>query len=225
MARRHTAAVLVALCSLLAGQTGSTPATSRTLIVEHRYESELDSLLKFAGRNVSTSVNLPSRAHLVDRLKAQAASHQEGTVNLLRARGARFKSFWICNCMAVFDANPELERELKELNGVANVRGQRWASIPEGEQNTEGGEHVQAATETTMKDELQWNIKIVAADKVWKQSGVTGEGVVVGTIDTGVRYTHEALRDHYRGGDHSWFDAEGSVSPHRMCLLAATSRF
>ncbi|CAG7717054.1 unnamed protein product, partial [Allacma fusca] len=35
--------------------------------------------------------------------------------------------------------------------------------------------------------------------------GYRGEGAVVATIDTGVRGTHEALRDNYRR-QNGWFD-------------------
>jgi len=37
-------------------------------------------------------------------------------------------------------------------------------------------------------------------------AGSTGAGAVVGIIDTGARHTHEAIRDNWRGGTHSWYD-------------------
>ena len=217
--------LLVALCPRVLsteqvrvwdGQTVSTslprdvaPA-GRTLIIEHSFEPAIESRLKLAAGNSSISLNLGARSELVAELRAHAAGRQEATVALLRRRSSehlRFKGFWICNCMAVWGATPALERELKELNGVTNVREQRYAYIPEGD----GGDGV--AADGLEKADLEWNIKITAADKVWQQADVTGQGVVVGTIDTGVRHTHEAMRDHYRGADHSWFDAEGTEPP------------
>jgi subtilisin family serine protease len=54
----------------------------------------------------------------------------------------------------------------------------------------------------------------IAANKAWAK-GHKGQGVVVANIDTGVRYTHEALVGSYRGNkggsfdhDYSWFDPE-----------------
>ena len=42
---------------------------------------------------------------------------------------------------------------------------------------------------------------------------------MVASIDTGVRHTHEAMREHYRPGDHSWLDAEGEQALKRnQCL-------
>ena len=47
------------------------------------------------------------------------------------------------------------------------------------------------------------------------EAGNTGGGVVIATIDTGVRHTHEALAPGFRGGDYSWFDAiNGSAQPY-----------
>merc|ERR1712232_1447820 len=66
------------------------------------------------------------------------------------------------------------------------------------------------------KDLLEWNVAIIGADDAWDM-GYDGSGIVVGNIDTGVRYTHEALRDNYRGAssghDYNWFDPNGNPEP------------
>jgi subtilisin family serine protease len=69
-----------------------------------------------------------------------------------------------------------------------------------------------AAVET-----VEWNIAKIRADQAWAVFGVTGQGVVVGEIDTGVDYTHPALVSQYRGNlggsfDHNynWFDFTGT---------------
>lgn len=63
---------------------------------------------------------------------------------------------------------------------------------------------------------LEWNIALVNADDVWEELGITGEGVVVANIDTGVYYAHPALITRYRGyhngrldHNYNWFDATG----------------
>jgi subtilisin family serine protease len=61
---------------------------------------------------------------------------------------------------------------------------------------------------------IEWNIAKIRADQTWDTFGIRGQGAVVGIIDTGVMYTHEALADQYRGNlgggsyDHNynWFD-------------------
>ena len=61
---------------------------------------------------------------------------------------------------------------------------------------------------------MEWGIANINADDVWSTHGVTGEGIVVGNIDTGAQFDHPALVAQYRGNigggsfDHNynWFD-------------------
>jgi len=50
----------------------------------------------------------------------------------------------------------------------------------------------------------EWGVNIIQAPAVWA-TGNNGKGVVVSSIDTGVRSTHEALKNNFRT-DHGWFD-------------------
>ena len=64
----------------------------------------------------------------------------------------------------------------------------------------------------------EWNITSLGADRVWKELGVTGKGIVVGQSDSGVDGTHPALKDGYRGlgtsDDYNWLDPwYGTRSP------------
>jgi uncharacterized repeat protein (TIGR01451 family) len=65
----------------------------------------------------------------------------------------------------------------------------------------------------------QWGISKIRADLVYNALGLTGAGVVIGSIDTGVDWLHPALQSKYRGytgpgklPQHlgNWFDATGS---------------
>lgn len=59
----------------------------------------------------------------------------------------------------------------------------------------------------------QWGVDTTRASVVWDQ-GISGNGVSVASIDTGARYTHEALFESYRGFDvvgnldhnYNWYD-------------------
>ncbi|WFE46167.1 S8 family serine peptidase [Verrucosispora sp. WMMD1129] len=59
-----------------------------------------------------------------------------------------------------------------------------------------------------------WNITMIGADRVWSELGVTGDGVTVGSSDSGVDGRHPTLAQGFRGGDDSWFDPwNGSGAP------------
>lgn len=66
--------------------------------------------------------------------------------------------------------------------------------------------------------ELSWGVAQMEADRVWKEFGVDGRGIVVGNADSGVDWQHEALREGYLGADNAhdfaWFDpSAGSPVP------------
>jgi subtilisin family serine protease len=66
-----------------------------------------------------------------------------------------------------------------------------------------------------------WNVSKVGADRVWDLS-ITGQGVVVGSADSGVAWDHPALKASYLGWDgesaehnYHWYDPwDGRVEPH-----------
>ncbi len=64
-----------------------------------------------------------------------------------------------------------------------------------------------------------WNLTSMGADRVWKEFGVRGQGIVVGQSDSGVQFDHPELRDSYRGSagvhDTNWLDPwYGSRAPY-----------
>ncbi len=69
-------------------------------------------------------------------------------------------------------------------------------------------------------DDLEWGVARIGADQVWPL-GVTGTGVVIASIDTGVDHTHPALVNQYRGSqgdgtfdhDYNWWDPAGVCGP------------
>ncbi|HEX2417679.1 MAG TPA: S8 family serine peptidase, partial [Micromonosporaceae bacterium] len=52
----------------------------------------------------------------------------------------------------------------------------------------------------------QWNLELIGAPKVWSEFHTTGQGIVVGSSDSGIDGDHPALRDGFRGGGDSWYD-------------------
>ncbi len=45
----------------------------------------------------------------------------------------------------------------------------------------------------------EWGIRKIEADKVWNELNITGEGVVIGFLDTGANWQHPALKERWRG--------------------------
>jgi len=67
--------------------------------------------------------------------------------------------------------------------------------------------------------DVQWNVSMIGAEKVWEEFGVRGEGIVVGQSDSGADVNHPELHDSYRGNtegdDYNWFDPwNGKTSPY-----------
>ncbi|HAV78731.1 MAG TPA: peptidase S8 [Anaerolineae bacterium] len=67
--------------------------------------------------------------------------------------------------------------------------------------------------------DVQWNISMIGADKVWDEFNVRGEGIVIGQSDSGADVNHPELHDSYRGNtegnDYNWFDPwNGTTSPY-----------
>lgn len=60
------------------------------------------------------------------------------------------------------------------------------------------------------EDYIGWDIEIINAHQVWNL-GYQGEGITVGTMDTGVDPNHPRLRNSYRGIS-AWYDAINSLS-------------
>ena len=71
--------------------------------------------------------------------------------------------------------------------------------------------------------ELQWNLTSIGADRVWRELGVTGEGIVIGQSDSGVQVDHPEFAARYRGAnsdesggnDYNWLDPwQATASPY-----------
>lgn len=67
--------------------------------------------------------------------------------------------------------------------------------------------------------DVQWNVSMIGADRVWEEFGVRGEGIVIGQSDSGADVNHPELQSTYRGNeggdDYNWLDPwNGRPSPY-----------
>ncbi len=135
------------------------------------------------------------RQYAFDTLTATAERSQAEIRNYLDSRGLEYDVFWINNSILVHGGDQAVVEAMRARGDVYRIRGvYTQMHIPDPEQLA-----IVTLAEGSLTADPTWNIDIVNAPQVWDQLNVTGAGVVVSNIDTGVRYTHEALDDSYRG--------------------------
>ena len=185
------------------------PADRFHVIVEMR--ARTDPHLAAAG----ATTPLAARRQLVAALQDSATHSQADLRQALRvAQGKgqveRITPFWIFNGLALHDATPALIRTVAARADVAVVRldhRRSWLRPP----------NVTTQTERSNAISPTWGIAQIRAPLVWSALQLTGTGVVVASMDTGVDWLHPALREQYRGYDPkgffhhegNWFDATG----------------
>jgi len=126
-------------------------------------------------------------------LTKTAGSAQAAALGVARkAKGANPRSYWLTNELLV-TGDAKLANALAALPGVAAVRPMKQYPLVK-------PVDVRAAVLAAAGDP-EWGVEKIGADQAWAE-GVTGQGVTVATIDTGVDYTHPALVENYRGNNH-----------------------
>ncbi len=164
-----------------------------------------------AQADLTASASLPTKAakgrFVFDTLRAAAARTQASIRALLDRSGVEYRAHWIVNLVTVVRGDRALVRTLAMRPDVAWIDVNDWvrSSVLPAEPA------VPAATATAPAG-IGWNVRKVKAPVVWSH-GFTGQGVVVGEIDTGFQWDHPALKAHYRGWDgssvdhnYNWYD-------------------
>ena len=101
---------------------------------------------------------------------------------------------WIVNAVGA-TADREAIHGISALKEVREIR--EPTNIPK--------PHPLPAEEGPPVRAAEWNIDKIRAPELWDM-GYRGEGIVIGSFDTGVDVTHPDLSSRYLGGDHSWYD-------------------
>ena len=199
---------VVASATAPAASTGSAekPTPPLTAVETGRWTVELE-----AQANVSRAAaidNRDARIATVRRTLVRTANRsQAAVVAALEAAGAPFESFWLRNSV-VFSGDDALAEQIRGVPGVTAVRPERIYPLV---QPVETAAAVAAAA-----GDPEWGVDKIGADEAWA-FGVTGGGIVVGNVDTGVEFTHPALVNQYRGNngdgsfthDYNWWDPTG----------------
>lgn len=135
---------------------------------------------------------------LIRELQAIAASTQPPILARLRAIGVKgdLRSFWITNAIS-FEATSVVIREISQWPDVVDLDFDAPGAAPDVDVAGEGDPLLVAPT---------WSIEKIRADEVWSTFGLTGAGIVLGSMDTGFAPSHPALAGKWRGGSNSWRD-------------------
>ena len=127
-----------------------------------------------------------------------------------------YRPFWIVNLVAV-TASPEIIRKIAEREDVAEILDNRPIFLQAAKKKKTRAAADADATSVAGSAALasndyifNWGLRRIMAHKLWER-GLTGKGILVATIDSGVDGDHPALRDKWRAANgatvsESWYD-------------------
>ena len=149
------------------------------------------------------------KSHYVhDTLWNKSQATQGPLLQLLRERGLEHQSFYIVNAILV-KGGREIAEMLAARPDVARVEGNPHIQNSFPQPAAAADVPSQPATPAA----IEAGINYTHAPSVWAL-GFTGQSIVVASADTGVRWTHNALKPHYRGWDgitadhdYNWHDS------------------
>jgi serine protease AprX len=145
--------------------------------------------------------------YVYEELRNKSQATQGSVLQWLRERGIEHRSFYIVNAILVKDSR-EVAEALASRQDVARIEGNPHIqnSLPEPAVFASGSQPQKPET-------IEPNITYTHAPDVWAL-GFRGQGITVAGADTGIRWTHNALKPQYRGWDgvaadhnYNWHDA------------------
>jgi serine protease AprX len=143
-----------------------------------------------------------------DALWTKSQATQGPILQWLSERGLAHQSFYIVNAILV-KGSREIAEALAARQDVARVEGNPHIqnSLPQ------LGAAADASSRSETPATIEPGVVYTHAPDVWAL-GFNGQNIVVASADTGVRWTHNALKPHYRGWDgitadhnYNWHDS------------------
>jgi serine protease AprX len=142
-------------------------------------------------------------------LKRHADQTQADIKSFLTVRGIEYQSFWVAN-MLIAKVDRATADEIAARPDIARIDSNRQANWIE---KPAIADFHESASRPDSPETVEVGVTNVNAPSVWAL-GFTGQNMVIGNQDTGMRWTHSALKPHYRGwngtaADHNfnWHDS------------------
>ena len=150
------------------------------------------------------------------KLTATAEAAQANVKRTLDSLGVTHRAFWVANVIWA-KGNIGAVQAVAQLPEVAYISSPGSGGLKLPPQNQSASIHTPTSPSET--DSIEPNLIAVHADQVWAM-GYSGQGAVVAGCDSGVHWTHAALKNHYRGWngtsanhDYNWHDGIHNVNP------------
>ena len=157
--------------------------------------------------DVSSATTIADRGERLRTVYTTLTAHADRTQARLRAeldrRGIAYQPYYLVNALEV-EGRARLQNWLAQQPEVDRVLASPHlrplpASAPQ-----------EPGTTFDPPQDPPWGIRAIGADRVWRELGVTGAGIVIGQSDSGVDGTHPALQTRYRGRNgadaYNWLD-------------------
>ena len=148
--------------------------------------------------------------YVVDQLRATADASQPALLERLAQRSlaghvSRVQPFWITNVVVV-EGDRQAVEAIARHPAVAAVLPEAKMAPLRAELKT--GHPPMRRQPSAIQVINAWGVPRIGAPSVWATPyNATGQGVVVGVVDTGVTWDHPALKGQYRG----WNAANSTV--------------
>ncbi len=157
-----------------------------------------------SAKNSATpyQTKLQVRRNVLEALKDNAETSQANLIKYLQGEAEKgnvkdFQSYSIVN-MVYVKATKEVVENIAYMTEVGKIYKNKTHTL----------EELIPASVEPQAEGVEWNVSKVKADQVW-DLGYDGTGAVVGSLDSGVDWTHPALKNKWRGYD----PATGTTNP------------
>ena len=142
-----------------------------------------------------------------ENLQAVAKKDQKSLTAYFKKESIQYQPYFVFNGVKAVLTEKQLH-EIKEIKGIKSILLDQSSQL----QVYDRGQSID-------REEIEWGVSQIQADKVW-ELGTEGEGVVVAGQDTGYDFDNPFINGNYRGFDganyehsYNWHDAIHSLNP------------